>query len=293
MLWARAAFGWIRREPLLRFRGHGLKPWLAEDVLLGFAVWLLLPSGLVVLINPQASHLILLCYAIGLLLATIVVALFLMARYHGLPFAGPILPSYPTLLQSDFPSEPIPAKNQGDFDFHLFRWLKMEILPGIYVFLAWVPIVMLVHSAASHWMRYEHPTLTILSESTTDDRFQIAATTFFSAALVAPLVEEFFFRGILQAFLTRIFFQFLRTAKGTPQESRPICWFAITITSAIFAAIHIGQGPAPFGLFVLSIGIGYLYDRTGSLTSCVVVHFLLNAMTMFFVLARMFLGEAG
>ena len=39
----------------------------------------------------------------------------------------------------------------------------------------------------------------------------------------------------------------------------------------------------PIALFLLGLALGYLYRRTGSLLPCIVVHFLLNAMTMTFM----------
>ncbi|MCH8047083.1 MAG: CPBP family intramembrane metalloprotease, partial [Planctomycetes bacterium] len=55
----------------------------------------------------------------------------------------------------------------------------------------------------------------------------------------------------------------------------PIC-----ISSLIFAMLHIGQGAAPIPLFVLALGLGYLYWRTGQLLPCIIVHMLLNGTSM-------------
>ena len=34
------------------------------------------------------------------------------------------------------------------------------------------------------------------------------------------------------------------------------------VSAAIFAFMHLGQGPAPIPLFFLAIGLGYLYRQT-------------------------------
>ena len=55
----------------------------------------------------------------------------------------------------------------------------------------------------------------------------------------------------------------------------PIC-----ISSLVFALLHVGQGAAPIPLFVLALGLGYLYQRTGQLLPCIIVHMLLNGTSM-------------
>lgn len=57
-------------------------------------------------------------------------------------------------------------------------------------------------------------------------------------------------------------------------------WWPIIATSAIFAALHLGQGPAPVPLFFLSLGLGYLAQRTRRLWPCVLVHMLLNGTSL-------------
>jgi membrane protease YdiL (CAAX protease family) len=57
-------------------------------------------------------------------------------------------------------------------------------------------------------------------------------------------------------------------------------WIPILISSALFAAMHIGQGPAPIPLFLLAIGLGYIFRKTGSWVPCVIIHFLLNFVSL-------------
>ena len=54
---------------------------------------------------------------------------------------------------------------------------------------------------------------------------------------------------------------------------------AIWASSALFAAVHSQVWPSPVPLFVLAIGLGYLYLRTRSLVGPVVVHGMFNAVS--------------
>ena len=81
-----------------------------------------------------------------------------------------------------------------------------------------------------------------------------------AAVIVAPLVEEIFFRGFL--------FQGFRKKYG---------WVsAMLLSSAIFAAAHLD----PVSLiptFVLGIVLSYVYHRSNSVWPGVILHFLVNA----------------
>jgi membrane protease YdiL (CAAX protease family) len=82
--------------------------------------------------------------------------------------------------------------------------------------------------------------------------------------VLAPVAEEFFFRGY--------FFTALRAWKG------PL--LAAVLTGVVFGAIHAGSAPAPFlvPLAVLGFGLCLLYWRTGSLYPCIVLHSLNNSL---------------
>lgn len=54
----------------------------------------------------------------------------------------------------------------------------------------------------------------------------------------------------------------------------------IMISAAVFALMHWSHGPDPAALFVLAIGLGYLYQRTHRWLPCVVTHACLNGTTM-------------
>ena len=45
-------------------------------------------------------------------------------------------------------------------------------------------------------------------------------------------------------------------------------------------AAHASNGPDPVPLFVLALGLGYLYQTTQRILPSIVVHFLLNGTTL-------------
>jgi len=89
-----------------------------------------------------------------------------------------------------------------------------------------------------------------------------------------------------------------RSDGNTQNTPRTSCipssnWFAIVITSLIFAMMHFGQGLAPIPLFGLSLLLGYLYQRTGSLLPCIGLHMLNNGYSVFWLTMQILLGEPG
>lgn len=70
------------------------------------------------------------------------------------------------------------------------------------------------------------------------------------------------------------------TAVGLAPDVRPAvppAVWPIAVSAGIFAALHAAHGPDPLPLFLLAVGLGYLYQRTHRILPCIVVHFLLNA----------------
>ena len=84
------------------------------------------------------------------------------------------------------------------------------------------------------------------------------------AVIVAPITEEVLYRGMLQEAL----------------RSSPFgAWGAIVVTSVLFALMHVGNSAphAVAGLFVLSLGFGWVYERSGRLVAPIVMHLGFNA----------------
>ena len=167
------------------------------------------------------------------------------------------------------------------------RTAPLGIPAGLAGFCMWVPLVWTVQALLVRFLPYSHPAIEgMMGRPTPLVIFQ----TWFLAILVAPLAEEILFRGVLQGWLQRwpnrrpenrgsLIFGESASPHGNAGD-RPIDWMAILLTSLVFAAAHYSQGPAPVSLFVLSLGIGYLYQRTGNLTACIVMHMILNTITL-------------
>jgi membrane protease YdiL (CAAX protease family) len=171
---------------------------------------------------------------------------------------------------------------------------------------------------------YEHPTehelLTVLGmakEPLTKGLIIGGAT------LLAPVFEEFLFRGHVQTLLVRAFtprpkhqsalpvvpvtamamsveggapsvelFAPMPPLPAPPLEPRPAPvaspsarWAAIGITALLFAAMHpVWTWPL---IFLLAIALGYAYERTGNLWVPVTMHLVFNTFqTAFFLLSR-------
>ncbi len=106
----------------------------------------------------------------------------------------------------------------------------------------------------------EHQTLTLLGET---EALWIRVVTAFFAVIVAPVFEELLFRGIMQTSLRSL-------------TSRP--WLAIVLTSLFFSVLHpLTHAPA---LFALSCGLGYAYERSGSLLRPIIIHILFNGLSV-------------
>ena len=84
---------------------------------------------------------------------------------------------------------------------------------------------------------------------------------FLAGIVIAPLVEEIFFRGFL--------FTGLREKYG---------WIAAAlISSALFAAMHL-QPLTMLPIFLMGLIFSYLYQRTGSIWPAVIMHFTTNTL---------------
>ncbi|HEY3763009.1 MAG TPA: type II CAAX endopeptidase family protein [Verrucomicrobiae bacterium] len=84
----------------------------------------------------------------------------------------------------------------------------------------------------------------------------------FTVAL-APVAEEFIFRGVLYTYLKQL---------GCP-------WLAFFGVSALFALIH-GDAAIAVPLFVLALALTWLYEKTDNLLAPIAAHSLFNAANL-------------
>ena len=133
-----------------------------------------------------------------------------------------------------------------------------------------LPPVMLLQGLLASQIRYEHPLLEVLQENVS---WRVMLAMAISASFIAPVVEEIYFRGLLQGFLEKL--SVIQQESPEMPLRRPL-WPAF-LSSLLFALAHSGQGPAPISLFFLALAIGYLYRQTGSIWPGLIIHFVLNA----------------
>jgi membrane protease YdiL (CAAX protease family) len=88
-----------------------------------------------------------------------------------------------------------------------------------------------------------------------------------SAVIAAPLAEELFFRGYLQTLVREL-----------PLPP----WAAILVSSVAFTLVHSPPEIWPV-IFVLAVGLGYIYERTGNLATTMLMHALFNGAQIWLV----------
>jgi len=173
------------------------------------------------------------------------------------------------------------------------RW-RTDIVLGVVGFLMLAPPVLLMQLALTQLFPSQHPLIELVLAKP-EARFLWAAGV--TAVLVAPLVEEFQFRVLIQGWLQTA------ARPGIPSESwlvgapspeweaapsePPRHWPAIA-ASAVFALAHASHGPDPIPLFFFAWGIGLLYRGTGRVLPGIVVHLLLNLWTLLLLLVRIY-----
>lgn len=179
-----------------------------------------------------------------------------------------------------------------------------------------LPIIYGVMALAVHvWPAQSHPVEQAIRN---DPRATTALLAVFAAVVAAPLAEELLFRGVLLGWLWKVgirrpgspdgevryeerdldpFVAAIVAHPDLPSASPPIDpfagragrdWLANITASVIFAGLHFGQWPAPVPLFLLSLGLGELYRRTGSLVAPIALHAAFNGLSM----AVLLLGKA-
>lgn len=174
----------------------------------------------------------------------------------------------------------------------VFPWIFWLMVAGSFVLERFLPEVPREHELFRLWQQPE-----------TTGVFR--AVALFGAVIVAPFFEELVFRGFLQTGIARLFTRqrspliyppaplsalppaplpadgllvldyALITTPSPPQPLTAARWAAIIITSGLFAMIH-QPWTITIPIFLLALGLGYVYERTGSLWSCIFLHMLFN-----------------
>ena len=157
--------------------------------------------------------------------------------------------------------------------------LRFKTLPGdlaaafVHLLAVWplvlgaIVVTTVVGKLISHWMGapdFEMPQHEALEELTKQPGVSLELLLIALAVVVAPLTEEMIFRGLFQTLIRSYL-------------NRP--WTAIVVTSVMFAMVHADLAHWP-ALFVLSMGLGYSYEKSGSLFRPNVMHAMFNSVAI-------------
>ena len=112
-----------------------------------------------------------------------------------------------------------------------------------------------LHPADPQWIRF-------YADNLKDTPAQMALAAL-GGVVLAPLVEEILFRGLLQRLVGR--------AWGP--------WAGIVVSALVFGLVH-GEPWFLFGLIMGGLVLGFLYEATGSLSACWAAHALHNAVSL-------------
>lgn len=182
------------------------------------------------------------------------------------------------------------------------RQLPVGVLAGLLGgFIIIPPLVLLeqvleaTYRAVHFRHETEHPLLHLLRAR---PGAGVTVAIVIGACLIAPLAEELLFRGYLQTLIRRMLFRLGRgrvarakiqpEADVSPAAVRPTAWqtwLAILITSALFAWLH-PSWTRPI-IFLLSVCLGYAYERTGNLWVPVTIHAAFNTISTVIFLANL------
>lgn len=205
-----------------------------------------------------------------------------------------------------------------------------DVRIGVFAYLMLITPVFAIQFILTRWMETKHPLIELLRENPDPWFFAFSGI---AAVVIAPVVEEYFFRVFLQGWLENVSFvirarwpisnagqslilgavarrlsfsSHLQTAQDsddgfagnaselplnnvsdetsglyamdTQQLGRN--WIPIVVSATCFAIAHISHGPDPIPLFVLALGLGYVYQRSHRVLPCIVIHMLVNGISM-------------
>ena len=148
---------------------------------------------------------------------------------------------------------------------HLDRWSKMPLVSTV-----GVAVVLIGAGFASNWAygTYIVPDIEVQAElrrlfAAIPDTYLNSVLLFVTIAVVAPLLEEILFRGLLQNALSK---------------HLPV-WAAIALSALVFGAMHMDLYAMP-PLILMGAIFGVIYHLTGSLRVTIVLHMINNAAAL-------------
>ena len=149
--------------------------------------------------------------------------------------------------------------------------LPRGIVSGLVGLLIVVPVMILAMAATLKMLNPQeehlHPSLKLLTTTQDEAGRDVIMVSILAAA---PVSEEFFFRACLQTLLGG----WVARMKPLWPDARAR-WMAVIFTSLIFALAHGLPWEMP-PIFVLSLCLGYAYERTGNIWTSITIHAAFN-----------------
>ncbi len=196
-----------------------------------------------------------------------------------------------------------------------FSGWERQAAVGVVATMIAAPAVYAIQFASLRiWKANAHPLEKMLRKEF--DSLGVADLAVISAVILAPIVEEMMFRGLLQRWCIDFWTRRATARKPVLQPadalvlaaddfavaSEQVSWpevtadtrsasqdlqpptrtgaiVGITMASLCFAVVHSPQWPAPIPLFVLALIIGAVYHRTGSLIAAIFMHATFNGFS--------------
>ena len=120
------------------------------------------------------------------------------------------------------------------------------------------------HFYGAEYQMQQHEGLEVLSEYP-----QLLPRIFVSvvAVVVVPFLEELLFRGLFQTTIRSVL------------NVKYSAWVSIAISSGLFVMMHVDISHWP-ALYVLGLGMGYSYEKSGSLFRPIFIHMLFNTTSI-------------
>ena len=178
---------------------------------------------------------------------------------HGFQFAATFAGDVALVLAAVFLTADLGRPTWATFGFRRFRPSAIG-----WVLVAFVAYLVL---AAIYTQLVNPPQEDLPEQLGADESVLLAVLTGVFVIVIAPLVEEFFFRGFL--------YQGLRNGWGVP--------LGVLGSAVTFSAIHLT--PDKFvPLAILGVALALLREKTGSLWPCIMLHALNNAIAFAVIL---------
>ncbi len=124
-----------------------------------------------------------------------------------------------------------------------------------------------------------------LTSSNLLKRTPIKIETIISSVVIAPLVEEFFFRYIIFGIIVQIMNELLNRLAKKSSESFPVMFLSAGISNIFFVTIHLAFSFSGFLTYwLMGMGFSYMYIKYRNIWTSIITHWLWNSCAILVLL---------